>query len=114
MNLELTHSITLINQSGESMKTELEREYTEDDFPLEIDIPFHCEQDESDVAYFQIDNISDLKAINRLAAEFYSNFGYKFLPDMDFFGSTHPQERGVFIQACQSFYLINKSIKESE
>jgi hypothetical protein len=96
------------------MKTELEKKYTEDDFPIEIDVPFHCEQDEYDEAHFQIDNMKDLKAINRLAAEFYSNCGYMFIPDMDFYGSSHPQESGVFMQACQAFYLISRLIKESE
>lgn len=83
--------------------------YDENDFPIEIDVPFHSSEDnEIDVAYFEILNIKHMMKINRLAAEFYSMSGRIFLPDMDFYASNHPEESGCFIRACVSFYLIGE------
>jgi hypothetical protein len=88
--------------------TELEKKYCEHDFPMEIDVYFHSEGDnEEDVAYFEILNIEHMVAINRLAAELYSMNGRIFLPDMDFYGSSHPEENRCFLNACLAFYLVD-------
>lgn len=87
----------------------LEDVYGDNDFPIEVDVPFHQTDDnEQDFAYFEILNIEHLNKINRLAAEFYSMYGYKFLPNMDFLGSSHPQEQACFMRACQAHYLVTQ------
>ncbi len=87
----------------------LEDIYQENDFPIEVDTPFHCKEDnEQDFAYFEIVDMAQLKKINRLAAEFYSMYGYTFLPELDFNGSSHPQEQMCFLRACTATYLLTQ------
>ncbi len=86
----------------------LEDIYCENDFPMEIDVPFHCEDGVQDFGYFEILSMEHLTKVNRLSAEFYSMYGYKFLPDMDFQGSSHPQEQACFMRACQAYYLVTQ------
>jgi hypothetical protein len=81
--------------------------YDEEEYPLEIDVPFHDEDGTEDTAYFEIANLEQLMKINRLAAEFYASHGYKFMPEFDFFGSSHPQEHDCFVRACLAFYLVS-------
>ena len=92
----------------ESRMNKLRSIYGDGDFPMEIDVPYHCEDGEEDFAYFEILSIDEFEKVNRLAAEFYSMYGYVFLPEMDFQSSTHPQEQACFMRACQSYYLVNK------
>ncbi|MFT6882525.1 MAG: hypothetical protein ACJAVY_001323 [Marinoscillum sp.] len=88
--------------------------YDDEDFPLEVDLPFHDFSDnEEDVAFFEIEDMNKLISINRLAAEFYSMNGRIFLPESDFYQSTHPEEQGCFYKACLSFYLI-EALKEQD
>ncbi len=83
--------------------------YGDGDFPIELDVPFHSEcDDEEDAAYFEITSLDQLQKINRLAAEFYSMYGYMFLPELDFLGSNHPQEQSCFYRACTAYYLLVK------
>ena len=86
--------------------------YTDAVFPLEVDIPFHESiSNEHDIAFFEIDSMEQLININRLAAEFYSMNGRVFLPDDDFYLSTHPEEEACFYKACLAFYYIG-TLKE--
>jgi hypothetical protein len=81
--------------------------YTDEAFPLEVDIPFHESiSNEHDIAFFEINNMKQLISINRLAAEFYSMNGRVFLPDDDFHLSTHPEEQNCFYKACLAFYYV--------
>ena len=89
----------------------LENIYCANDFPIEVDVPFHATDHIKVFAYFEILSMQQLKKINRLAAEFYSMNGYVFLPNDDFYGSTHPQERGCFIQACVAYYFVENNLR---
>jgi hypothetical protein len=87
--------------------------YTDEVFPLEVDIPFHESiSGEHDIAFFEIDSMEQLIKINRLAAEFYSMNGRVFLPDDDFYLSTHPEEESCFYKACLAFYYMS-TLKDS-
>ena len=46
--------------------------------------------------------------INRLAALFYQSNGRIFDPEIDFKGSTHPEERGCWNQSVIAHAFINK------
>ena len=81
--------------------------YTDEEFPIVVDIPFHESiSNEHDIAFFEIESMEQLIIINRLAAEFYSMNGRVFLPDDDFHLSTHPEEEACFYKACLAFYYI--------
>jgi hypothetical protein len=91
----------------------LDDSYSEDDFPMEIDVGMHSTKDgEEDTYYFTIYNIGSMQEINRLAAELYATSGRIFLPDSDFYGSRHPEEQGCFYKACLAFCYIEEIQKE--
>ena len=46
--------------------------------------------------------------VNTLAANFYQMGGRKFMGDLDFSKSTHPEEYGVWNQALVAFAFIKK------
>ncbi len=48
------------------------------------------------------------KKINRLAATFYQMNGRKFLPDLDFRNSSHPEEYGCWNRALVSYAWHNE------
>jgi len=48
------------------------------------------------------------KEVNTLAANFYQMAGRKFMSELDFSASTHPEEYGLWNQALVAFALIKK------
>jgi hypothetical protein len=93
----------------------LDESYSEDDFPMEIDVEMHSTEDgEEDTCYFTIHSIVQMREINRLAAELYATSGRIFLPDCDFYGSSHPEECHCFYRACLAFCYIGNLTKEQE
>lgn len=48
------------------------------------------------------------KEVNTLAASIYQMAGRKFMPDLDFSKSTHPEEYGNWNIACVAFAFIKK------
>ncbi len=46
--------------------------------------------------------------VNTLAANFYQMAGRKFMPDLDFSKSTHPEEYGCWNKSCVAFAFIKK------
>jgi hypothetical protein len=92
----------------------LDDSYSEDDFPMEIDVELHSWGDgEPDTHYFTIYSIGSMRGINRLAAELYATNGRIFLPDRDFYGSFHPEEYSCFYRACLAFYYVEELQKDN-
>ena len=46
--------------------------------------------------------------VNTLAANFYQMAGRKFMGDLDFEKSTHPEEFGCWNKACVAFAFVKK------